>query len=329
MMAYIRRGFLEGVQRVLLAALVVIVAVFFLFLHWLRPLPKLRAFARRISHGDYDQPERTEFAGEIGDLARELTKMADRLREREEMVRNQARELVRAERFSTIGKMSSQIAHEVRNPLNALGLKLELLEERVDEASESLPPKTHAELSRAIAAAGKEIDRLREITDYYLRFAKFPQVEKEQVDISPMLADLLAFYEDEALRKGVRIVQEIERPLWAHADPDLLRHAVVNLLKNASEAIQGSERGDGTISLKAWSEKPWVRIQVKDDGPGMDIESLELAFEPFFSNKRSGTGLGLTLVQQIVTEHGGEVTCSSQPGEGTVFRISLPLRTMP
>jgi signal transduction histidine kinase len=307
-----------------LVSLAVIIAVFFLFLAWLRPLRALKAFANRVSRGEYGQGVPIRSRDEIGELASELSTMASRLKEREEMIRSQARELLRSDRFSTIGKMATQIAHEIRNPLNAMGLKLELLEEAVDQAKRSLAPQESASLSEGVASISREIDRLREITDYYLKFAKFPSVEKEHVDLSAVLADLVGFYEDEARLKGVRLEKDLERGLKAHVDPNLLRHAMTNLLKNAMEALAAGPSPDAQITVKAWREKDQVRILVKDNGPGIPGDVQPHVFDPFFSTKKSGTGLGLTLVQQVVAEHGGDIACTSAPGEGTVFRISLP-----
>ncbi len=305
-----------------MASMVVIVGVFFLFLAWLKPLGTLKSFANRISRGEYDQPVPIKSGDEIGALAMELQTMAHRLKEREEMIRSQARELLRSDRFSTIGKMATQIAHEIRNPLNALGLKLELLEESVDEVASEGGGSPNQEVTRLVSAIGKEIDRLREITDYYLKFAKFPEVEKEQVELHTLLTDILAFYRDEAEQRGIKLTGEIDRQLRAPADPSLLRHAMTNLLKNAIDAVEPVS--EPHISVKAWREGDQIRITVKDNGPGISAPEPKRVFEPFFSTKKSGTGLGLTLVQQVVEEHGGDVICSSSSGEGTVFRITLP-----
>jgi len=306
-----------------LGALILTFLIPVLLFVWLRPLAELRRYARRIAAGDYGPSPPLAGGDEVGQLAQELGVMAQRLKEREEMIRKQAGELLRADRFSTIGKMSTQIAHEIRNPLNALGLKLELLEDSIEDASGDLAVDTRRTLQEAIRSSGKEIDRLREITDYYLKFAKFPQVEKEAVDLHTMLCDVVTLYEQEARSRGIVVERELEGPLKAHADPNLLRHAVANLLKNAMEATSGMPR-EGRIVVRAFRDGQRVRISVKDNGPGIPPEQIASVFDPFFSTKESGTGLGLTLVQQVVQEHGGTVACSSEPGEGTVFKISLP-----
>jgi len=306
-----------------IAACVVVLAVLLLLLRWLKPLSTLRHMAQRIAAGDYSHPPPLYSGDEIGQLSQELAKMADRLKEREEMVRSQAQELVRADRFSTIGKMSTQIAHEIRNPLNALGLKLELLDDSVGEQKENLSAEAYRELTRSVEASGKEIDRLREITDYYLKFARFPEVEKERVELSMVVSDVVSFYQEEAQQKGVAIEREVERPLWARADPNLVRHALANLLKNSIEATSGGSE-KGRIIVKAWRKGNAIKLTVKDNGPGIPAGKVQRVFEPFFTTKKSGTGLGLTLVQQIVDEHGGTIACTSAPGEGTTFNLSIP-----
>jgi len=306
-----------------LGALILTFMIPVLLFVWLRPLAGLRTYARRIAAGEYGPSPPMAGGDEVGQLAQELGVMAQRLKEREEMIRKQAGELLRADRFSTIGKMSTQIAHEIRNPLNALGLKLELLEDSIDEIGSDLGDDTRKSLQEAIRSSGKEIDRLREITDYYLKFAKFPQVEKEAVDLYAVLFEVVSLYEQEARSRGIVVEKELEGPLRAHADPNLLRHAVANLLKNAMEATAGMS-GQGKILVRAFREGQRVRISVKDNGPGIPAEQIGSVFDPFFSTKESGTGLGLTLVQQVVQEHGGTVACSSEPGDGTVFKISLP-----
>ncbi len=307
------------------AALVLIVVVFLLLMRWLRPIPKLGRYAQQISMGEYDHPLPRTTSDEIGVLAQELHRMAQRLKEREEMIKSQARELVRADRFSTIGKMSTQIAHEVRNPLNAMGLKLELLEESVDETRNSLSDESYRELTDSLQAVMKEIDRLREITDYYLKFAKFPKVEKEMVDLQMVLIDIAGFYSEEARRKGVSIETDVEAGLRLRADSNLIRHAVANLLKNAIEALRQHDVENRQIFLKAWRSPDRIHVSVKDNGPGLDSGEAERVFEPFYTTKKSGTGLGLTLVQQIIQEHGGELRCSGRRDEGATFSFTLPL----
>lgn len=322
----------EGVGRavtvsvvLIVASLVLILTVFVLLQRWLRPLGALGQYAQKLALGQYDHPLPLGSQDEIGDLATELARMSQRLKEREEMIRNQARELVRGDRFATIGKMSTQIAHEIRNPLNAMGLKLELLEDLIDEVRPELSDHRIGEMSSSIQSITREIDRLREITEYYLKFAKFPKVEKEITDLPVVLGDLVGFYAEEAQRKGISIETEMEPSVRCPADANLLRHAVSNLLKNALEAIHMDGRADGMVWVKVWRSGDRAHISVKDNGPGIPPEQLDRVFEPFFSSKKGGTGLGLTLVQQIIQEHGGEIRCSSESGSGAVFSISLPM----
>ncbi|MFH1529354.1 MAG: ATP-binding protein [Pseudomonadota bacterium] len=308
------------------AALLVSVLLSLLALRWLGPIRRLREMANRIAKGQYDAPPRVPSRTELGDLALDLGRMAGKLRQREEMIRSQAEELLRSERLSAIGKMSTQIAHEIRNPLNAIGLRLEILEESVADLSGEISEDRVEELSTLTEALSREVERLTEVTEYYLRFAKFPHPQREPMDLSSMIADLLSFFREEAKAAGAEVSWDVPETLPIQADNNLLRQALMNLVKNALEALaQMPTEGGGRMHIKAWEEEGRARIRVRDNGAGIPAGDQARIFEPFFTTKEAGTGLGLTLVQQIIREHGGEVSVSSGPGEGTTFHVDLPL----
>jgi two-component system NtrC family sensor kinase len=308
------------------AALLLSVLLSLLSLRWLAPIGRLRAMANRVAKGQYDAPPPVPSRTELGDLALDLGRMAGKLREREEMIRSQAEELLRSERLSAIGKMSTQIAHEIRNPLNAIGLRLEILEESVGELAGDIDADRVDELTHLTEALSREVERLTEVTEYYLRFAKFPQPQREPMDLSPMIADLLSFFREEARAAGAEVSWDVPEALPIRADNNLLRQALMNLVKNALEVLaQRPPEGGGRLHIKAWEEEGRARVRVRDNGAGIPAEDRARIFEPFFTTKEAGTGLGLTLVQQIIREHGGEVTVSSDPGEGTTFHVTLPL----
>jgi len=308
------------------AALLVSVLLSLLALRWLSPIRRLRAMADRIAKGQYDAPAPVPSRTELGDLAQDLGRMAGKLREREEMIRNQAEELLRSERLTAIGKMSTQIAHEIRNPLNAIGLRLEILEEAVGELAGEVAADRVSEIAALMEALSREVERLTEVTDYYLRFAKFPHPQREPMDLSPMITDLLSFFREEARAAGAELSWGVPEALPIHADNNLLRQALMNLVKNALEAVAlRPPEGGGRLRIKAWEEDGRAHLRVRDNGAGIPAADRARIFEPFFTTKEAGTGLGLTLVQQIVREHGGEVSVSSGPGEGTTFHVTLPL----
>ncbi len=313
---------------VVLAAVALLSSVLLsvLILRWLSPIGSIRELAFRIAQGEYgdDHPGQV-VTGELGQLEADLRRMAGKLRKREEMIRSQAEELLRSERLSAIGKMSTQIAHEIRNPLNAIGLRLEMLDESIAALPRAVDKGTMENLQAQTARLAREVERLTEVTEYYLKFARFPSPQKEDMDLAGTLDDLLGFYRKEAEAAGVRLSWEFPtRPLPLRADNNLLKQAMLNLLKNSLEAFAGHPCQTPTIQVRAWAEGDSLRIKVEDNGPGMDEATVARVFDPFFTTKEVGTGLGLTLVQQILREHGGDILCSSRPGAGTAFLLSLP-----
>lgn len=274
----------------------------------LRPLHVLRARARQIAGGDYGQRTGVRSHDEIGDLARELDAMANAVEEREHR-------LIRSERLATVGRMAAQVTHEVRNPLASIGLYAELLG---DEAGAS------GEARRLVDSISSEVDRLTEITENYLRFAKLPQPKLEREDLSALVASVAEFARAELAQSRISLQTELPaQPVDVAVDENQIRQALLNLIRNAREAMADGgllkiavQPGDGSASLT-----------VTDSGLGISADNLPKVFDPFFSTKAKGTGLGLALVQQIAAEHGGRAEVESREGQGTTFRLVLPARS--
>lgn len=280
----------------------------------LRPLRRLREGAARIAGGDYASRVAERGPREVADLAREFNAMGSAVEERE-------RDLVRTERLAAVGQMAAMITHEIRNPLSSIGLNTEMLEEELAEIRD--PPPEVEKLCRAITT---EVDRLTSITEEYLHFARLPKPKLQRERIAPIVHNLAEF-EREALA-GREIELEVE--LGADVPPVLaddaqLRQALLNLLRNAADALD--EIGGGTIRLRGRARAdapPAAEIQVEDDGPGIADDLTERLFEPFFSTKEGGTGLGLAMAHQIIREHDGAIRVESRPGHGTTFTVTLP-----
>jgi signal transduction histidine kinase len=273
----------------------------------LRPLRRLSEGARQLARGDWGQRVEVRGRDEVADLSRDFNAMAAALEEREQR-------LIRSERLAAIGRMAAHIAHEVRNPLSSIGLNAELLEDELSESREG------ARLCRAIQG---EVDRLNALTEEYLRFARLPQPKPEQHEVGPILTSLVEFIAGEAQARGVSITTDVEPALPAlGVDEAQLRQAVLNLCRNAVEAMTSG----GTLTVRAIAGASGVEVAISDTGPGIALEDRARIFEPFFSTKEHGTGLGLALTQHIVTAHGGSIDVDSTLGKGTTFRIRLPLR---
>jgi two-component system, NtrC family, sensor kinase len=301
-------GTLFGLVMAVVVGLVVTAVV----VRALRPLSRLAETAKQIARGDYKERADETSPDEVGALGREFNAMAAALDEREQR-------LVRSERLAAVGKIAAQITHEVRNPLSSIGLNAEMLEEEVG-ALEG-PPAQVEEARQLVRAIVKEVDRLTEITEQYLRFARLPRPKLEREDLRQIVASLCAFLRQEMDGRGVTVEVEApaDLPLVA-ADEHQLRQALLNLLRNAVEAMAGG----GRLLLAMSSDAKLVTLRIRDSGQGIAAEHLAKVFDPFFSTKEHGTGLGLALTQQIVVEHGGSIDVESTPGQGTTFTVRLP-----
>ncbi|HVZ72883.1 MAG TPA: ATP-binding protein [Polyangia bacterium] len=224
------------------------------------------------------------------------------------------RRLLRSERLAAVGTMAAGLAHEVRNPLNSASLQLTLLERRLDrgEGAEAIRPIAHIIKS--------EIDRLDRLVRDFLAFARPRPHDATPVDVVELVTSLATLIAPVAESADVKIVEELppSAKLAIVGDAERLRQVLHNLTRNALEAMQG--RG-GRLTMRARADGDAVEIDVEDDGPGF-AEDLPV-FDAFFTTKEHGTGLGLSLVHRVVTDHGGTIRVQSRPGR-TCFTLRLP-----
>ncbi len=309
-------------------ALLLSLLILFMIQRSLRPLRDLRESARKIAAGHYDERVRVGSLDEIGQLGLEFNTMAEALSARDAELARQREELLRADRLATIGKMAAQITHEVRNPLSSIALNAELLEEELDNAEEG------GEARAILGQIDQEVQRLKAITEEYLTYARLPRPVLQQVDVGAQLGELLRFVSRELELAGIELRAEgvvsadEGGPPPISADPDQLRQAWLNMVRNAREAL---EEVDGPRLLEVWLERPpdgGVQIGLMDNGRGVAPELRDRLFEPFVTGKEGGTGLGLALSQQIVSDHGGTLQVRDRPdgGRGIVFVLTLPAR---
>ena len=228
-------------------------------------------------------------------------------------------ELLVAERMATVGRLSLKVAHEVRNPIAAIELNAEILQDIV----RGQMGKEGDEAVALVTAIRDQVTALDGLTEEYLAFARFPKPHFEEESLNHLLGELASFVRPLAARQGLTLNMELdpEIPLM-EIDRTLLRQAIHNLVKNGMEAL--SHGGAMTISSSLDGEH--VEIAVADTGPGIPQEVAERLFEPFFTTKPQGTGLGLSIARQITDEHGGELSWSSRLGGGTTFIIRIPLK---
>jgi signal transduction histidine kinase len=246
---------------------------------------------------------------ELGLLSREFNAMAASLA-------RQRDELRRAERLAAVGRISAQITHEIRNPLNAIGLNAELLQEEL-EGCDVAPP----EAVQLVAAISREVDRLNGVAEEYLRFARLPRPEPGCQDLGEILGSLLDFLGPELQAASIEVRRDLAPRLPpVRGDEGQLRAVFLNLLRNSREAMPVG----GTVRVRTYGADGMAVAEVGDTGGGIPPGDLTRIFEPFYSTKQRGTGLGLAFTQQVVKEHGGTIRCESEVGQGTTFTVALP-----
>jgi two-component system NtrC family sensor kinase len=309
-------------------ALVLSLVILFMIQRSLRPLRDLQAGARKIAAGHYGERVAVGSHDEIGQLALEFNTMAEALSARDAELARQREELLRADRLATIGKMAAQITHEVRNPLSSIALNAELLEEELDSADEG------GEARAILQQIDQEVQRLKAITEEYLTYARLPRPVLQPLDVGAQLAELLRFVSRELDLSQITLTAEGVAPAAAggpppiSADPDQLRQAWLNMIRNSRESL---EEVEPPRHLDVWlraGPDGGVEIGIMDNGGGVSPDLRERLFEPFVTGKSGGTGLGLALSQQIVTDHGGTLRVEDRPdgGRGVAFILTLPAR---
>ncbi len=287
-----------------------------------RPLSRLREGAQRVARGDFATVD-VRTGDEIGQLAEEFNVMAASLAHRDHLLKRQGEELMRNERLATIGQMSSQITHEIRNPLASMGLNTELLEDELTDLVSRLGDTDQLdEVRQLVNAIRGEVDRLTDVTDQYLRFARLSAPTREPTDLNGLIRSLLDFSSAELSQRRVTVTTNLSETLGeVSLDADQIRQCVLNLVRNAMEAMP--DGGKLTVTTRR-DEENHAQLTIADTGEGMDDTTIARIYEPFFSTKTTGTGLGLPLVQEIIREHEGELLVESRTGAGTTFTVRLP-----
>ncbi len=329
----------EDFSRFFTVLSIISIVVGLIVLWWsyrlLLPLTRLQRRVTAVTRGDFSREFDVPKSGELGQLEIQFERMVmalsardQRLREAAQATRALQERLILSERLAAVGQMAAHVAHEVRNPLSSIGLNMELLAE---DAMEFRP-----ENAQLVHSVQREIERLSQITDDYLNLARQPSPVLSPTDVGALLREITDFMAAEMRDTGVTLDLSVSEDLpIVGLDRDQFRQAMVNLLRNAQESMVDG----GQVQLSASKTRvadttgegrgavEVLEIQVVDHGTGMDESTQRNLFDPFYTTKERGTGLGLPLTRQIIAAHGGSILCRSKPGEGTMFVITLPTST--
>ncbi|HEX3770706.1 MAG TPA: HAMP domain-containing sensor histidine kinase [Polyangiaceae bacterium] len=277
----------------------------------LAPLARVTSRAQAVARGDLTPRAVEAGDDEIGQLEGAFETMVMGLARAQELALSN-------ERLAAIGNMAAHVTHEIRNPLSAMGLNVEMLEEELGND----PGADRAEVKSLLAAIQREVQRLEQLSEEYLRVARLPRPRMEAEDVAAVVRDIVDFARPEIVSAGCMVTLTVAPSLpSALFDEAQVRQALLNLLRNAREAMPGG----GAIDVGVAAEGMSVVVHVDDRGGGVPEAIRARVFDPFFSTKGEGTGLGLAITRHIVEAHGGTVTCEPRDGGGTRFRIALPI----
>lgn len=310
---FIRRLFATGMVFTVGIALTI-----FLARRYTEPIHNLVDDFKRVSAGDLSVTIPVDSEDEIGELAEGFNNMVEKLREREALEKR----LYEAEHLSRVGQLASGIAHEIRNPLNYISLAIDHLR------TEMLPQCGDRcnELEELTDKIKEEVRRANYMVINFMNYGRPLKLRCAPAHYGDILAKVLPVLNDRLKEQHITLIRQISDdlpPLWV--DQELLRNCILNFVNNSAQAMPNG----GAITLGAEPDHDRIRLTFADQGSGIRPEDIGKIFQPYFTTKDVGIGLGLAITERIIKEHGGEIQVESTPGEGTTFTVVLPLQPQP
>jgi len=230
--------------------------------------------------------------------------------------RNLEETVRRKEKLTAMGQLASGVAHEIRNPLNAIGMISQRLGKEFDPTTDE---QEYRELTRTVVT---EVRRINEIIQQFLKFARPPELDLKRTNLESLVKSVAKLTSSQAREKGIEVALNLNPIPDLRIDSNQMKQALLNIIQNSIEAIQ--EKGAIQIQTALLDEREAI-IEISDNGIGMSQETLSKIFNLYFTTKPSGTGLGLSLVHQIISQHEGRIAVESELGSGTRFLIYLPI----
>jgi nitrogen fixation/metabolism regulation signal transduction histidine kinase len=277
-----------------------------------RPVLELEEAARTVASGRFDIALRRDSQDELSLLFDSFNQMVRQLEESRRM-------MFHSQKLEAWREMARKLVHEIKNPLTPIRLSAERIQKRYSE--------NHPDIGNIVMTGTdtivEEVKVLMNMLSEFTRFARLPEINPVLEDLNPAVEACINFFHGhEGVEFNKGLAPDIPRLLL---DKGLLRQALTNVVQNSIDALGGH----GTICIRTWREEGpgggRAYVSISDDGPGIKPGDMDRIFEPTFSTKAHGTGLGLTIVEKIMLEHRGRIMCRSKPGEGTEFIFELPI----
>lgn len=273
-----------------------------------------------ISKVDVPGQQRPYFCGIIHDISKEKQARAEleRLNASLEAKNRELEAFVfNAEKLASMGKLAASVAHEIRNPLTSLKIRLFSIRKAVGD-----DPR----LQRKFQIVSEEMDRLERVVHNFLEFSRPPALVLQDCEIAALIEKTLVLFGHRFSEARIRFEKRVDGDLpRVRVDPEQLQQVFVNLLSNAVESMSAGGRVRFSANTEKAGDGAQVVVRIQDDGPGIPAEIRLKVFDPFFSTKEEGTGLGLCISKQIVERHGGRLTLEEQDQPGTCFAVWLPV----
>jgi signal transduction histidine kinase len=226
-----------------------------------------------------------------------------------ERLQSMEKQMHQAEKLSSLGRLAAGVAHEIRNPLNAISMGVQKIQR-----------DTHHSLIRVIR---DEIERLNLIIEEFLDLSKSRKLQLQPCNLQALLEPMIELFKEDAARKGIQIFAQWPSETFpVRVDQDKIKQVFFNILKNAMESIAGK----GRIDIILDAVPPWkARLRIMDSGSGLTPAEMDHIFDPDYTTKDQGVGLGLSLAHEIIQAHNGHIAIRSNPGKGSIFDILLPI----
>ncbi|MEM7384876.1 MAG: ATP-binding protein [Verrucomicrobiota bacterium] len=234
------------------------------------------------------------------------------------MTRRMDEEKLESERFSALTMLAAGVAHEIGNPLNSLNIHLQLIERKLRKRD---PGLFEGEIEDLLGVAREEITRLDFTVDQFLKAIRPSQPQREPVDLNELVSESVRFLEKEMADREVQVRMELHSNIpLVPLDANQMKQAFYNIMKNAMQAMSG----EGELMVRTAMDDFEYTVTFTDTGDGISGEDMSKIFQPYYTTKKSGTGLGLLIVRRIIREHGGEIEISSRKTRGTRLVVHLP-----
>ena len=307
-------------RRLAVTCMVFMLGIFltiFLAGRYTDPIHRLVAGVKKVSEGDLSVTFPVDSTDEIGELAVSFNEMVDQLRERESLEKR----LYEAEHLSKVGQLASGIAHEIRNPLNYISLAIDHLK------SEIIPicGEKQAEVETLTDKIKEEVRRVNYMVINFMNYGRPLKLRKALVSYPEMIAKALPLLQDKLAEQRIEVVMDLAPDLPPLlVDRELLRNCLFNFITNAAQAMPNG--GKMTLGARYDTEAESFLLTFSDEGEGIGAEDMQKIFQPYFTTKEAGIGLGLAITERIIREHGGEIRVESEIGKGTTFAVVLPTK---